>query len=338
MRTLLLFASLAFVSTGLYAQDDIPTEVVGDEGTVNFSYQGTPVTYVTVRSADGHVWLQQNLGASQVADSSTGIGEAAYGDLYQWGRWTDGHQVRTSITAQASTLAQNDPTGLGGGSPFFYIGASPTDWWSAGSGTDTWMGETTSSTNGIDPCSAIGEGWVLPTQEDWTNIMTLEGVTGYPTAYSSNLKLAVAGSRDGQSGILINVGSFGNYWASTPNDIYAKNLTIGPDFVNPIDDGLRSYGMSVRCLNKDLHVGITGPKAEPRASIFPNPTLGTFTITAGSAPIQRIALYTMDMRLLHVYASGTRTITLDASFVDGLYWLSIDTANGTERHKLLLKR
>jgi hypothetical protein len=37
--------------------------------------------------------MDRNLGASQVATSSTD--PASYGDLYQWGRPADGHQIRT---------------------------------------------------------------------------------------------------------------------------------------------------------------------------------------------------------------------------------------------------
>lgn len=43
----------------------------------------------TVTSA-GQVWMDRNLGASRVAISSAD--SLAYGDLYQWGRGTDGHE------------------------------------------------------------------------------------------------------------------------------------------------------------------------------------------------------------------------------------------------------
>lgn len=40
--------------------------------------------------ATGLIWMDKNLGASQVATSSTDA--ASYGDLYQWGRAAEGHQ------------------------------------------------------------------------------------------------------------------------------------------------------------------------------------------------------------------------------------------------------
>ena len=55
--------------------------------------ENTPITPTpnvvpsTVTSANGKVWMDQNLGASRVATSSTDT--SAYGDLYQWGRAAD---------------------------------------------------------------------------------------------------------------------------------------------------------------------------------------------------------------------------------------------------------
>ena len=47
----------------------------------------TVVSEVT-NSTTGAIWMDRNLGASQVATSSTDA--ASYGDLYQWGRAADG--------------------------------------------------------------------------------------------------------------------------------------------------------------------------------------------------------------------------------------------------------
>jgi len=56
-----------------------------------------------VRSPDtDKLWLDRNLGASQVATLSTD--SASYGNLYQWGRNDDGHEDRTN-TNDSSTLA-----------------------------------------------------------------------------------------------------------------------------------------------------------------------------------------------------------------------------------------
>ncbi len=80
----------------------------------------------------GKTWMDRNLGAIQAATSSTT--EYAYGDLYQWGRGTDGHQIRTSTTS--STLSSSDTPGHGN---FILMGGSPYDWRSP-QNTNLWQG------------------------------------------------------------------------------------------------------------------------------------------------------------------------------------------------------
>lgn len=67
------------------------------------------------------IWLDRNLGATQVATSSNDTN--AYGWLYQWGRDTDGHQIRTSdITYE---YADTDTPGHG---DFIIFFTDPFDW------------------------------------------------------------------------------------------------------------------------------------------------------------------------------------------------------------------
>ncbi len=64
------------------------------------------VMYCTITSPDtGRVWLDRNLGASEVCGNSTTT--ACYGDYYQWGRGTDGHEKRNS---SSFILSDNDWT------------------------------------------------------------------------------------------------------------------------------------------------------------------------------------------------------------------------------------
>lgn len=264
-------ASISFVN----AQND-PGLTVGDTGTVTFSYRGNTVSYITVRAADNKIWLQQNIGSTTRAVSATDT--AAYGHLFQWGRWDDGHQLRNSSTASPSTLSANDPSGLGTGSAFFYNGNNPNDWWSAGSGTDTWSDAPASATNGIDPCSAIGPGWHMPSQPEWANLITLENITNVATGFTSNLKLPAPGMREGNLAGLLNVGLYGNYWASTPSAIYAKNITILDNGVNNSDDALRSYGFSVRCIANCT--GVFPPQSINGSDTVCSKSVQTFNIAA----------------------------------------------------------
>jgi len=93
----------------------------------NDSYLGQIVvieglTYGYVyNSITSRIWLDKNLGATQVATSSTDA--SSYGDLYQWGRGTDGHQIRTSGTT--TTLSTTDVPGNGN---FILDPNPPYDW------------------------------------------------------------------------------------------------------------------------------------------------------------------------------------------------------------------
>ena len=55
-----------------------------------------PVSIVI--SKTGRVWMDRNLGAQRPAVNSKD--SKAFGDLYQWGRPKDGHQIRSSKLQQ----------------------------------------------------------------------------------------------------------------------------------------------------------------------------------------------------------------------------------------------
>jgi hypothetical protein len=65
---------------------------------------GVVVAMVVSSSKTGRVWLDRNLGATQVATSFDD--SAAYGDLYQWGRAKDGHEDRTRNSTSATLTGQ----------------------------------------------------------------------------------------------------------------------------------------------------------------------------------------------------------------------------------------
>ncbi len=82
--------------------------------------------------ATGKIWMDRNLGATKVADASNDAD--SYGDLYQWGRGTDGHQIRTSsITAGPSTSATPGNSFLTAADNW-YNGTNPYGFWQVVSG------------------------------------------------------------------------------------------------------------------------------------------------------------------------------------------------------------
>lgn len=274
----LFFCLLSGISLSASAQND-PSATVGDTGTIDLMVAGTPPNphYVTVRAADGNIWLQQNMGSSRVATSSTDTG--GYGWLFQWGRWRDNHQFRNSTTSPVSSLSANNPDGLGAGSPNFYTGSNPNDWWGGGVATDAWAeSDTASATKGIDPCAQLGSNWHMASAAEWANVLNMENITNAASAFSSNLKLTLAGQRDGGNGNLFNIGDFGTYWTSTTSGQYAKAVSIQSTTIIPADDALRSYGHSVRCLTTTC-TGVSAPTSWNGPNVLCHDAAGTFNAT-----------------------------------------------------------
>lgn len=180
----------------------------------------------------GKTWMDSNLGASQVATSSTDAN--AYGDLYQWGRAADGHQLRTSSTI--ADLATSDTPGHGN---FITNSSSPYDWRNP-QNDNLWQG--VSGTN--NPCPS---GYRLPTEAEWEAERTSWSSNNAAGAFASPLKLPVAGDRDDSDGTLYSVGSVGGYWSSTVDGTSARILYFYSSDAS-MYSFYRAYGFSVRCL------------------------------------------------------------------------------------------
>ncbi len=191
----------------------------------------TQVVEVT-NPATGKTWMDRNLGASRAATSSTDA--QAYGDLYQWGRAADGHQVRTSGTT--STLSSSNNPGHGN---FILAPNSPYDWRSP-QNTNLWQG--VNGTN--NPCPA---GYRLPTAAELEAERVSWGSNNAAGAFGSPLKLPVAGGRYYSSGSLGYVGSGGYYWSSSVTRENARRLLFrsGSAVINRYN---RAHGLSVRCI------------------------------------------------------------------------------------------
>ena len=198
---------------------------------------GTPPTPNVTNPTTGEIWMDRNLGASQVATSSTDAN--AYGDLYQWGRAADGHESRTSATTStnATSAVPNDGNAWDG----FFIteGSSPYDWLTP-QDDNLWQG--VSGTN--NPCPS---GYRLPTEAEWEAERTSWSSNNEAGAFASPLKLPVAGYRN-YSGVTLNsVGSYGEYWSSTVDHNLARSLYFRSNDAYIYSDS-RAYGLSVRCL------------------------------------------------------------------------------------------
>ena len=180
----------------------------------------------------GKIWMDRNLGATQAATSSTDAN--SYGDLYQWGRRADGHQCRTSATI--TTLSSVDQPANGN---FIIAPNTPFDWRSP-QNNNLWQG-----VNGVNnPCPI---GFRLPTQTELNNELTRFSPQNSSGAFSSPLKLTIAGRRIGADGTLFEVGVQGIYWSSTVSSTYSSVLYFGTSSLN-IGINVRGSAFSVRCI------------------------------------------------------------------------------------------
>ena len=242
--TILFITSLTVLSC---SDDDESNDIVnGNDDSNDASYPAgtvhcdpnniTKVVDVT-NPTTGKVWMDRNLGASQVATSSTDA--AAYGDLYQWGRAADGHQCRDSETI--TTLSSTDQPGHGD----FIISSDEANFdWRSPQNDNLWQG--VNGTN--NPCP---NGYRLPTRAELQNERLSWSEYDSDGAFASPLKLPAAGHRGyslyGSFEGIRDAGSNGYYWASTVYGTSARLLFFlsGTLFISA--DG-RAYGCSVRCI------------------------------------------------------------------------------------------
>jgi hypothetical protein len=198
-------------------------------GSVFCASGATAVVDVT-NPLTGKTWMDRNLGASRVAISK--YDTAAYGDLYQWGRRSDGHQCRNS--AATTTLSSIDQPGHSN----FIVNSNNIDWRSP-QNSNLWQG-----LNGINnPCPS---GYRLPTETELDNERLSWSSQNSPTGvFASSLKLPETFFRYGYDGT-IDIGGWGYYWSSSVSGTKSHYLKIAsPAIMGTLE---RAFGFSVRCI------------------------------------------------------------------------------------------
>jgi hypothetical protein len=199
-------------------------------GTVHCA-ASTAVVDVT-NSTTGKIWMDRNLGATQVATSSTDTN--SYGDLYQWGRRADGHQCRTSATT--AILSSIDQPAHGN----FILASGVTFDWRSPQNNNLWQG-----VNGVNnPCPS---GYRIPTESELNAERLSWSVNTSVGAFASPLKLPLAGNRNGNYASLSNVGINGYYWTSTVSGPDSRDLDIY-NSIATIPARNRALGFAVRCI------------------------------------------------------------------------------------------
>jgi uncharacterized protein (TIGR02145 family) len=202
------------------------------EGTLHCN-PNVPTRPINVLSPHtGRLWMDRNMGAFRAAIASSD--DEAAGDVYQWGRFSDGHQCRNS--AFSSVLATTDrPTG----GTFILVQNTPYDWRNPGN-DNLWQGIL--GTN--NPCP---KGYRIPTEAEWT--AEIEGWSSQDGkgALSSSLQLPLPGYRSFVDGAVLGQGIYGYYWTSNIQGEQTKVMMLSEAFSLFIKVG-KAYGMSVRCI------------------------------------------------------------------------------------------
>jgi hypothetical protein len=226
-------------ATGTTAGVEVKSALVGPivvKTTVTFIYNNVEVTYGIIVSSTGRKWLDRSLGASNVATSTTDY--LAFGDLFQWGRLADGHQlmtrgvgtnvpVQSTTTTQATTNTPNDA--------LFILGSD----WRNPSNDNLWQG-----VSGLNnPCP---KGWRIPTRQEWE----AESLTSATVAFEKLKIVRNGGHRDNSTGDIFTTNR-GIYWTSTVDPItgptYAFDFSIGAG-IGAISSNSRGSGRACRCI------------------------------------------------------------------------------------------
>ena len=225
---------------------DVPKVEPICECTVNSSLPVGKLTFLCYNlGANPDMTIEQQMAYTPTDDTDATV----YGDLYQWGRNTDGHEKRTSGTT--TTISNTDTPGH---SNFITFPSAPYDWRSPRN-NDLWGANKTPN----DPCP---EGWRIPTEAElssiWggtnTRVWNATGTPGYKLSPDGGatytLFLPITGSRSGINGALSGAVA-GQYWSSgvvASNsyylEFYSGNVRI------PLDSGGRTNGRSCRCVKE----------------------------------------------------------------------------------------
>lgn len=226
---------------------------VGEATTVTFIYNGVSVTYGIINSPNGtgKKWLDRNLGATRLAQTVDDY--LAYGDMFQWGRLADGHQLvnRTGpndadVTGLTGTTSPTPPyetssTDIPTTNKFILNSAANVGGdWRVPQNSNLWQG-----VNGINnPCPT---GWRIPTKAEWI----AENITKLDDGFAK-LKLTRTGRRSTSTGT-VSISTLGAYWTSTSEELtpggpFGAGLigltatSISPNKTN------RGMGQACRCI------------------------------------------------------------------------------------------
>jgi uncharacterized protein (TIGR02145 family) len=200
---------------------------------------GSTQTYYHVCAA-GYTWLDRNLGASRVAQSSTDY--QAYGSLYEWGRQSDSHQCITWTATNAGTPVNGTTTTqCSGGTCVNALFVVTYINWNNSDLPLLWTYPKAAN----DPCPS---GYRVPWHTELQaldNSFSPNNMTG---AFASPVKMPVSGYRNYNNGVLDYMSSRGFYWSSSFNGSTDAQYLYFTSDLSTMTSNQRAFGFSVRCI------------------------------------------------------------------------------------------
>ncbi|MDR1757331.1 MAG: Ig-like domain-containing protein [Culturomica sp.] len=227
-----------------WSSSDTTKAVVNSSGLVTAKALGSAI--ITVKTNDGN---KTDTCTVTVAERPISAAGALINGVYWAG---------CNVDAPATFAATPESAGM------FYQWNRKKGWPSTGSITDwdasTPSGDTWEAAN--DPCPS---GWRVPTSDEldallatdkvinvWTTLNSVYGRKFTDKISGNSIFLPAAGYRDYYGdGSLLNAGSFGDYWSTSPNDSFNA---WGLSFLSMDADrssSSRSYGSSLRCVRAE---------------------------------------------------------------------------------------
>ncbi|MBP9759359.1 hypothetical protein KBD45_06710, partial [Candidatus Dojkabacteria bacterium] len=279
----------------------------------SFTYNGK--SYTVIEGSSGSIWLDRNLGATSIP---TNVSDAnGFGTLYQFGRGTDGHEIRTS------SLSVGPSGSTTPGSNFLTKAGAPFNWYSGTNPDNLWQG-----TSGINnPCPPT---WRIPSQSEWVSEIASWSTQNAAGGFGSPLKLVSAGRRD-NAGSVQEVGTAGYYWSYNTNAGLdtVKVIKITSSTAEGNTDDQRVEGMAVRCI-KDEDAVFT-PNSPTANFILTEDGLGecTGTVDINGIYKQGTALTASETVELSVFVVSPGAYSISTDLINGYSFTGTGTFNST---------
>jgi len=306
-------------------------EIIGEQDTANCN----SLVQTVYNPITGRTWMDRNLGAIQVAISTTDT--ASFGSLYQWGRYSDGHESRMSATTN-NTSNTDDP-----GHSLFILANND---WRSPANDSLWQG-----VDGINnPCPP---GFRLPTESEFEAEFQSWTSSDAVGAFNSPLKLTLTGARSRMSGQIGNVGTFAGYRTSTVDGDASRVMGIG---INNAQMGTRERadGNCIRCILDETDLGNSNENSTATTSFklynnYPNPfnPVTTLRYDLPEDAMVNITIYDMMSRRVSNLVSsqqnaGYKSIQWNATnnigqqVSAGLYFYTIEAGKFRQTRKMVL--